>query len=188
MSQYLLELHFTGQDKAELWRTLFRHPKLKRVHKRDLECVRGRTRGPFQGFGTFEWTKAVRAMSLLLLRSIASIEGVQEKLLIGEGGSVAASLDYSIDKQPNWMLDMFGVDANGQGLMRFMVLRSNSGRKRSGPVCLALNDKFIPLDTISVYVNGKAVKETEALQQLIKNISCDGLPIHEPQEMLKVAV
>lgn len=69
--------------------------------------VRGRTSGAFQGFGTFQWSFAVQAMTLLMLRAklrhLETGDSTPFPLLIGGKGSAAASLDMSIGAHTVWL-------------------------------------------------------------------------------------
>lgn len=116
--------------------------------------IRGKTCGAYRGAGSFQWTTAVRALCVLLLRSAATPQGAQ---LAGMGSSLAASLDYAISKQPTWIAEMFGVDSFGVCTIRRIILRTNSERKRPGPVTLSLNTTYLPADQIEVVVDGKVV-------------------------------
>jgi hypothetical protein len=114
--------------------------------------VRGKTGGPFRAAGSFQWTSAVKALSLLVVRTALS---PSEALLRGDANSLAASLDYAISKQPLWLTEMFGCDQQGTSLARRLILRTNPERKRPGPVTLGINQLYLNPSSISVFVNGK---------------------------------
>jgi hypothetical protein len=114
--------------------------------------VRGKTGGPFRAAGSFQWTSAVKALALLITRTVLS---PADGLLRGGGNSLAASLDYAISKQPLWLTEMFGCDQQGTSLARRLILRTNPERKRPGPVTLGINQLYLNPSSISVYVNGK---------------------------------
>ena len=78
-------------------------------------CVRGKTAGAYIDCGCFQWTPAVQAMCILLLRSVAS--GLREQVfegLIGEKATPAASLDYALQKKTSWLSDIFGFDSSNR--------------------------------------------------------------------------
>ena len=129
--------------------------------------IRGKTCGAYRGAGSFQWTTAVRALCVLLLRSAANPEGAQ---LAGGSGSLAASLDYAISKQPTWIAEMFGVDSFGVCTIRRMVLRTNSERKRPGPVTLSLNSAYLAPTAIEVVLDGKVVTSLDALYSLSEQL------------------
>lgn len=160
----LLKLNFWRDDTTELVSSSFTHPLLERTH----EANRGRGRSAFRGSGSFEWTKAVQALVVLLLRSTCSESESAD--LIGGRASLASSLDYAIDKQPEWMADMFGSDSEGNTLLRRAIIRSNSGRKRVGPVALSLNRLFLSPASIRISLNSEPVTEANALLQLTRTV------------------
>lgn len=115
-------------------------------------CVRGKTSGPCRTAGSFQWTSAVKALSLLVVKTALSPDNA---LVKGDGHSLAASLDYAISKQPMWLSEMFGWDPKGVSLARRLILRTNPERKRPGPVTLGINQKYLLPNAISIYVDGK---------------------------------
>lgn len=122
--------------------------------------VRGKTGGAFRSAGSFQWTSAVKAFSLLLLKTAARDE---QPVLKGEANSLASSLDYAISKQPQWLAEMFGCDHNGICFVRRCILRTNPERKRPGPVTLAVNLSYLPAASIEVHIDGKAATADEML-------------------------
>jgi hypothetical protein len=113
--------------------------------------VRGKSGGPLREAGSFQWTSAVRALALLIVKTSATPSGA---LLRGLGNSLAASLDYAISKQPMWLTEMFGCDQHGISLARRLILRTNPERKRPGPVTLGINQSYLPPSQIAIFVNG----------------------------------
>ncbi|MEY4668942.1 MAG: hypothetical protein RL518_1641 [Pseudomonadota bacterium] len=119
--------------------------------------IRGKSGGAYRSAGSFQWTSAVRGLALLAVRAVSDLE---EPFIKGCAGSLAASLDYAISKQPVWLTEMFGCDQSGISLIRRMVLRTNPERKRPGPTVLSINERFMPLGAISIIVDGvKASRE-----------------------------
>ena len=125
---------------------------------------------PFAGCGTFQWTRAVRAVSLLLVRQALLgrrrgrlTEAPGQAALSGYGGSLAASLDYALSKQPQWLHDMFGTTGRGDALAKRIIRRLNPERKRPGPVMV-----FVPsLDLqVEVLVDGAPVREIGGLREI----------------------
>ena len=168
MGDYRFDLHFAGDTTVELYETRFV------AHVRDTVkvCVRGKTCGAYQGAGTFQWSSAVRALSVLAIRhnlSQSPVSGIAPQIL-GELASLAASLDYAITKQPIWITEMFGTDAHGLSLVRRFVVRTNSNRKRTGPVVVALNANAFPSGSVRIFLNGKRVTESESLMKLLETL------------------
>ena len=143
-----LELSFDGN---ELVSTLFQHTLLGNP----LVSVRGKTGGAFgRTAGSFQWTTGVQAIALLFvgtkLASYNKSSESKEFLLSGRAGSFAVSLDNAIAKDVNWLQDMFGTDPSGRSLVRRLLLRSNSGMKRNGPVAISINLKFLPITEVKI--------------------------------------
>lgn len=88
------------------------------------------------GAGSFTWSGAVQALSVMLLRAAAGKPAPQ---LSGGRESPASALDYAISKDPRWLVEMFGADSHGHALIRRFVSRSNPNLKRPGPVSLSVS-------------------------------------------------
>ncbi|MCB0322012.1 MAG: hypothetical protein KDD69_00515 [Bdellovibrionales bacterium] len=163
-----LSLHFVGKEKAELVRVEFFCGQ-KQEH---ICSVRGRSHPGSTRFQCFNWTSAVQALALFFLNTLIayrrSVEAAEELSpgLSGEGGSPAASLDYALARQANWLLDMFGVDSNGVARARRLLLRTNPERKRPGPVTITLNARVLAPERVLVYYEQQQISEVERLEQL----------------------
>lgn len=144
-----LTLWLEGSSDLQLSRTEFLHPLIEQP----FSTYRGRT--SIMGEGTFVWSAAVKALCILLLRAVLDEKRkAQLNSISGGRGSLAASLDYAISKKPFWLLDMFGMDQTGRPLIQRILLRRNSERKRSGPVEIFLNHKFLHPSCIRVMLDG----------------------------------
>jgi hypothetical protein len=144
--------------------------------------VRGKGTGAHKCAGSFQWTAAVKGLSLLSVRTVAQIK---EPLIQGCSGSLAASLDYAISKQPMWLTEMFGCDQSGISLLRRMILRTNPERKRPGPVVLSFNQKFMLAGSISIFSEGIESSREELLATA--GILSKEEGINEQQEILQAA-
>ena len=163
-----LVLHFVGDQQIELFETLFTHP----VVGEERRCIRGKRSGAYRGYSTFQWTKAVQALSLLMVEAcIRSHAPSNAPLLTGGTGSFASSLDYAIDKQTTWLFDMFGWDSKGGGLSRRLFIRSNPGQRLPGPVALSLNLISIGYQEIEILLNYEPVTGLDALRILKARIA-----------------
>lgn len=163
-----LNLWFAAESQIELIQSNFRSPLL---HE-EICAVRGKTSGAYSTQITFQWTSAVQALSALLLKAAARNKlnpGLKTPLLEGGKGSMASSLDASLYKQTAW-LDLFGASIKGDPLSRRILLRTNPGRRRSGPVMISLNHKLLPSGCIKVHVNSKHIAEGRALHQYALSI------------------
>ncbi len=164
-----LTLNFVGYDSPELLETSFSHHLLDGERR----CIRGKSSGAFEGYSTFQWTKAVQGLSRLVI--CAAIEDQLGKKastphLMGFGLSHAASFDYAIDRQTTWLFDMFGWDKNGLSVARRLFNRTNPGRKRAGPVAISLNTKFFSASDIEIYLDGAKVNDAVTLVGLLRKI------------------
>jgi hypothetical protein len=118
-------------------------------------------------------------------------ENVQiEPMLSGGAHSLAASLDYAISKQPQWLLDMFGVSARGQSNAKRLFHVTNSHRKQSGPVAISLNSRVCPHDCVEVVLDGKCVVVDDLLRTVLDAVEASGTTIpsshgKEPHEPCK---
>ena len=153
-----LALWFTEQGDVTLEKSLFFHPLLEA----EIRAVRGKTSGAYRGFSTFQWTPAVQSMALLMLRTAAlpnDTMGERSAVLEGYSNSPASSLDYSVGKCPCWMLDVFGVDSNGNPLAKKLFKRTNPERKRKGPCAVSINQSMLKSSDINIFINGKAIAD-----------------------------
>jgi hypothetical protein len=135
--------------------------------------VRGKSGGAYRCAGSFQWTSAVKGFALLAVRALS---GLEEPVIQGCGGSLAASLDYAISKQPMWLTEMFGCDQSGISLIRRMILRTNPERKRPGPTVLSFNERFMPIAAISIHSDGVQCSKEE-LVVLMAALSQEGAAV-----------
>lgn len=170
MTDRAFELQFIGSGDVQLIETRF----TDRLTTTERVTVRGKTAGAFRHAGTFQWTSAVRGLCILLLKAklmqVTGKSGTHGHIL-GCQGSLAASLDYAMTKQPVWLLDMFGTDAHGKTLTHRLIVRTNSNRKRPGPVVLGLNEIALSSKSITFTWNGTKVETPEVLRTLLLCLS-----------------
>jgi HAD superfamily hydrolase (TIGR01509 family) len=163
-----LTLYFSRSESPELVQVEF-----SANDSSTLRTVRGQALLDTQHDGTFNWSGAVRALAILIVRAkVYSLDdtALPSRVLTGERGSPATSLDYAISKEPNWLLDMFGFDSKGSSLTKRLFRRVNSGGKRPGPVSVGLNDRFLDCSHISISLDGQIVTEVEELVRLESNL------------------
>ena len=179
MNELALSFTYSGSI-IELEKTSFR------LHGMDTEivAVRGKTAGANGDSGTFQWTPGVKALCVLFMRVLFMRvlsrrlrgTGVTGPLITGGKSSVAASLDYALDKEPQWICDMFGVDKRGKNQLRRLILRTNPGRKRPGPVSLGLNGDALDAKDITILVDSSPIHDPNFLDQLT------ALILEEPED------
>lgn len=163
-----LRLHFVGSEEPSLFKTEFCSGDVR------VSTVRGKTSGAFSGQGTFHWSSAVRAMSVLALKTALSVRNSScEPIIYGERGSLAASLDYAISKETHWLIDMFGTDGRIP-LFRKVFTRTNSGRKRAGPVAVSFTKRLATESAIEIRFNSVQITNVEELQALLQRIRIGG--------------
>lgn len=156
-----LDLFLVAGRQIELYRTRFAFPQ----GGADICSIRGKSCGAFPGYGTFQWSPAVRALTILVLRYTIShgIESGADFALSGPRGSLASSLDYAIEKAPVWLQDMFGIDSVGRPIARRLFLRTNPGQKRAAPVVVAMNRNVLPSESIRIFANETLVSDSSEL-------------------------
>ena len=163
-----LSLWFSTERQIELIKTTFKSPSISR----DLCAIRGKTAGAFASCATFQWTAAVQALSVLLLKAvIRDKSGCRsfEPLLEGGKGTIASSLDAALYKQNSW-LELFGSTATGDLLSRRIITRTNPGRKRFGPVMISLNERILPAGAITVYLDNRPINDVPTLTRCVEAI------------------
>lgn len=164
-----LGLWFTTEGKLELIKTTFKCQQLPK----EILAVRGKTAGAYSTGATFQWTSAVQSLSVLLLKAVYRSkigERTHEPLLEGGKGSMAASLDASLYKQTAWLSDVFGANSNGEALSKRILLRTNPGRRRFGPVMVSLNEHILPASSIQIYLDNRLVSSSEAILECSNRI------------------
>ncbi|NDC37016.1 MAG: hypothetical protein EBZ48_03070 [Proteobacteria bacterium] len=162
----LLELRFVGGANPELFETSSRLS-----NGAVCSAVRGKTSGAYRGYGTFQWTSAVKAVCVALLRAKLAEGQTVNATISGEKGSLAASLDYALSKEPNWLGEMFGYTSGGTLLARRLFLVSNPNRKRPGPVVIVLNERVLACKDIAITLDGNLLTCPAALASLLAAIA-----------------
>lgn len=166
-----MKLTFVSDGTAvTLSKTRFRHPLLKQ----ELVTVRGSTAPGMAG--NFRWSSGVRGLALLLVKHAVAAEigakgaaaGGPSAGIEGDEGSLAASLDYAISKQPRWIDEMFGTTPQGVPISKLLFRRINPDRKRPGPVTV-----FIPNTDFGVLieVNGKSARGVREFLDLERRLT-----------------
>jgi hypothetical protein len=85
----------------------------------------------------------------------------------GDVGSPAASLDYAISKEPQWLCDMFGLQPLGATEIKTIFLRTNANRKLPGAVLVGFNGQVVEPKQIKIFLDHRPLAtETELLDLL----------------------
>jgi hypothetical protein len=169
MTQRTCELQFAGIANVQLVEVRY----LDSASSTHLVTVRGKTSGAFGNAGTFQWTSAVRGLCILFTKAkLAQLDNAPKHAgyISGHQGSLAASLDYALTKQPVWIRDVFGVDVTGNSMAQRFISRTNPNRKRPGPVVLSLNERALSSSNIAVVWNERRVDSAEMLRDLLRNL------------------
>jgi hypothetical protein len=160
----------SSQGNCELQRVHFSgHPQCA-----EIISVRGKTGGAYKNTGSFQWTPGVKGVVVVLIKALLRhLNNIDSRMPVLEGtkGGLAASLDYALDRQPEWLFDMFGKDEDGNAYLRRLLLRSNSGMRLPGPVGISLNEQLLPAHSIKVFFSETPVLHAEELSRLIESIS-----------------
>ncbi len=156
-----IELHFASGNEVQLT-----HTKVRDQRGIWYRTVRGHTEGAYKGHGTFQWTRAVRALSLLLVEYCMS----GSVRLEGTNGSLASSLDYALSKRPIWLLDVFGVDSAGVPSARRLFKVTNPNRKRPGPVAIRVDEHVLPSGNIRIFLDRVPIETTSELEPLARTL------------------
>lgn len=167
-----IRLWFSSSPVVELHRTLFFDPVTGGA---DYGCVRGKLPGAFVDCGTFQWTPAVKAISILLLKAAASGPEKERSApaLIGGVGSPASSLDGALRKQPRWLREMFGCTKSGNARARRLFPRTNSDRRRPGPVSVNLRGTLLSPEDVTVIIDGDECVSRDRILELAENLEQD---------------
>lgn len=172
MSQF--ELVF-DVEAGELVETLYR----REPNAAALRCIRGRDAAKLPGFkGSFQWSPAVRALCALVLRyHLYAREAISPEagFIRGGRGSNAASLDYALGKQPQWLHEIFGTCPKGNARARALIRRINPERKAGGEVILHLNSMALPASSIRIFNNTREELTNETVMRLLRSIEADEL-------------
>ena len=133
-------------------------------------AVRGKTSGAYRGYGTFQWTPGVQGLCILMLLEKSANGSSVPQSIQGYRGSYAASLDHALSKPPQWLIDIFGWDGNGEPNCKRLFLRSNPGCKQPGAVTVSLNQRQLTSADIRVFVGEREVIDTADLLALVQRL------------------
>lgn len=167
MTTFALNLY--SERQPELHSTVFCHPLVG-----TRRCIRGKSAGSHVGDGSFHWTNAVRALVVLAVRTVhADLTDLPYAKLEGQGRCLARSLDLALSKQPLWLIDMFGISANGNCMARRLFVRNNAEGKMPGPQSIAFNRAAIRADAITLVWDGRAVTSPSAVTDLLLSLDAE---------------
>jgi len=171
-----IEIFLSSRDDPQLMETHFEYGEGAR------ECVKKASRGLDEGtfnrdYGSFTWTRAVQAITVCFLRWAAwgrrskVDRGASPPDIQGKRGSLAATLNYALTKKPQWLSDVFGCSVSGSPQIEF-IKRSNPDFKTdpNSPVRVFLDCSQLPPEHINVFINGKLIDKSEALDELARKV------------------
>lgn len=122
----------------------------------------------------------MRGVCFLALKTVLSSlpEGASiQPYILGEKETLAASLDYAISKQPDWIVEVFGRDKVGHPFAKRLFSRTNAERKRAGPVVVAFNEHILSPENISIVLDGKMIRDFETLTRIANHLEQQGKEI-----------
>ena len=153
-------MYFTRGGEVKLYRTEFWNSEGCCV------STRGAKSSASARSSSFQWTKGVRALSVLaVLTALSRHDRSIAPRLEGQRSSVATWLDGVLSKEPAWVVDMFGNHIHGTPAVRRLFVRSNPGGKRPGPVAISFAPSVLNGD-LRMYLDGKQLVEQEQLEKL----------------------
>jgi hypothetical protein len=133
-------------------------------------CQRGATTYR-HNCGTFTWSPGVQGLVQLLLEVKIAALDCRQGSISGERGSLAASLDYSIAKNGQWLADMFGVYSDGTLRARRVLRRTNPERKRPGPVEIFLNPAILSPREVTIRLDARALESKAEFERVREALS-----------------
>jgi len=133
------------------------------------EIISSRGRSGLENHHNFPWTLAVKAVSLLLLSAACGEKGT----ISGGDKSLASSLDYALSKNTAWLSDMFGCDEDAVPIARQIFRRSNSERKRPGPVVISVDTSVVSDHSVTVFLDGKELLKAEDIRTVAERIEAN---------------
>lgn len=160
---------------CSLFATRFAHPLLER----DLCCVRGAVTGGGEVSGSFPWSAGVRALCILLLRTVAAgLEGDTDATirLSGRRATPAIALDSALAKVPRWITEIFGCDRDGVPIARRIITRINPEARRPGPVILTVTKTALKAECIEVSLGEERIYDPQRLALMADEIQKRGWP------------
>ena len=156
-----LSLYFYTKNVAELAKTEFTASAAG-----SIPLVSSRGKYAIHGGNTFQWTSSVRALALLCAETSLARINLSKVVFAGEQGSAAASIDFAIEKMPNWLLEMFGEDSSGNPLIKTLVRRGNPHGKKPGPFLVSISENL----NLKIYIDNIEVNKKDSLFQLIEQL------------------
>lgn len=183
----LLRVEFVDFVNPQLWTVEFFNP----IEKCSRLSVRGKTAGGYpRSVASFQWTSAVQGISLLFIRGVLASHPdrptnvaplPRESVLQGGKGSIVASVDYALDKQPEWLMEMFGTSTDGRSYAKSFIRRTNPGMKRAGPVCIGLYGDLLLPGAIQITWENEEITNYRRLLEFYRALerSCGALDLVE---------
>ena len=170
-------LYFCSQPQPQLIKTIFK-PRLSLV---SLTSVRGRTAGAYRGAGNFVWSNAVKALMLFCFEAKTQhlagfVPGSGQATLDGRKGDPAHSLALAIKKEPQWMVEMFGVSYHGQSTIRKLISISNLYLKMGDKLALSLNVEELSPKKIEFYLDDTLLEDLSEINELYKSFIFNEYP------------
>ena len=156
-----IQLYFSGKDSPELVEFSFRD-----ALGQTTTVTRGKDADRYAYEGTFQWTSAVKALTLLCIGTRLN----NSFALSGRHGTPAASLDFAIAKRVRWLAEMFGVGGDGKLRILKLIKRVNSELRRPGALSISLNSPFHEADAIQIFLEEKSLSAAHELSSLFEKV------------------
>jgi|GEM_PF-2031430 len=176
------DLHFSDSTaEPELLETHFRHPLLS------TPVMSTRGKGMMASSASFQWTRAVRAMCVLFVRtkaeSLRDKEGDDQSpfALSSQYTLLASSLDFAISKKPMWLVEMFGISKAGTLFFSRLFSRTNPEQKRVGPVTVYVTRSVLAPSGIRIHIGNKQILRRDELLLLAQSLE---VRLHDERELI----
>jgi hypothetical protein len=164
----------------ELYRVEFTH----RLLPATIASARGKAQISASASASFQWTRAVQALAILLIKGALhqhTVGASRSAVAIeGESNSLAASLDYALGRRPTWLTEMFGLHLTKRPITRLLFERSNPEQRLPGPVAVVLRLRARSELKIDIFEYSKPVRDPVALNALLVRLE----PTSKHQTML----
>lgn len=164
-----LKLYFKSTPEPELNRIRFSSKKLPYV----VEAIRGKHQLVPSSVGVFQWSSAIKALCMLLLKCSKGSDRKLSAVLIGFKGNPAWHLYRALHERTPWIYDMFGCLKDGTPLLCKLIKATNLRTKYPETVALSLVKGILDSKNIKIYCDGELQQERDQIQGLIQRLQAN---------------
>jgi len=154
-SSFRIVVHYSsGEVKGlEFWHPTFPRPRVARMARFS----------PNNSTISLSRSRAVEALIALLEGTVKyrNSGSDQPYKLVGGRGSLAASLDYALDKKPIWIREIFSRQVEGKSLISGIFERDNPRLRRGGNVAVWIKSASLQIEIVN---EGSVAKPSKPLR------------------------